>query len=503
LKHAASKWGKVTSFGVLQSDEVGTYNCLALFDCGLLCELTIDANGGRLKATKRHPEFVARGSESPMLCVTKSHVIVSGVRFEDGAKTSKRCGLFVCQVDAQRNLKSRQFLDSNCAQQLTCVGAVEDVNDSANLTIAAGCLGGVAHVWRDNERDDLRSDDVVFGVALHPHLPLVVSGSDDACAIVWWRCADRFERVDTLRDHADGVLSCAWSPDGSLLACGAFDGRINVYRCSPTDSNGRPSIAFYTSLPPHSNSVTALCFSPRSDVLASASADQTLRLYSTGSAAPSVMVDFDLSDHGTVDAVLFVADHLLLAGSENGSIGLFSSVARVDESPKAIAASSSSSSSTSLPAAVAALTVSPVVTITRRECFSAAHRLHSALLSDDENKRVYGKCNNANGHGHNYVVYVDVRGSVDRRTGMVMNLVDLKQAMRRVIEQLDHLHIDRDVAYFRDNGVPSTVENIAIFVWHRLVELLDKPSLLAQVRVHETENNVACFQGEHVEAHQQ
>ncbi|KAG1935651.1 6-pyruvoyl tetrahydrobiopterin synthase [Pimephales promelas] len=67
--------------------------------------------------------------------------------------------------------------------------------------------------------------------------------------------------------------------------------------------------------------------------------------------------------------------------------------------------------------------------ITRVQSFSASHRLHSKSLSDEENKRIFGKCNNPNGHGHNYKVEVTVRGKIDRNTGMVMNLTDLKECI--------------------------------------------------------------------------
>ncbi|XP_031735745.1 6-pyruvoyl tetrahydrobiopterin synthase-like isoform X2 [Anarrhichthys ocellatus] len=87
--------------------------------------------------------------------------------------------------------------------------------------------------------------------------------------------------------------------------------------------------------------------------------------------------------------------------------------------------------------------------ITRVQSFSACHRLHSVHLSDEENKRVYGKCDNPNGHGHNYKVEVTVRGKIDRLTGMVMNLTDLKRCIEDVImTPLDHKNLDQDVPYF-------------------------------------------------------
>ncbi|XP_033963082.1 6-pyruvoyl tetrahydrobiopterin synthase isoform X1 [Pseudochaenichthys georgianus] len=132
--------------------------------------------------------------------------------------------------------------------------------------------------------------------------------------------------------------------------------------------------------------------------------------------------------------------------------------------------------------------------ITRVQSFSACHRLHSIHLSDEENKRVYGKCNNPNGHGHNYKVEVTVRGKIDAHTGMVMNLTDLKAHIEEVIMiPLDHKHLDKDVPYFAK--VVSTTENLAVYIWDHMVELLP-PSLLYEIRIHETDKNIIIYRGE-------
>ncbi|XP_063077304.1 6-pyruvoyl tetrahydrobiopterin synthase [Engraulis encrasicolus] len=132
--------------------------------------------------------------------------------------------------------------------------------------------------------------------------------------------------------------------------------------------------------------------------------------------------------------------------------------------------------------------------ITRVQSFSACHRLHSKALSDEENKRIFGKCNNPNGHGHNYKVEVTVRGKIDIRTGMVMNLTDLKQYIEKAImEPLDHKNLDKDVPYFAD--VVSTTENLAVFIWDGLAKLLP-PNLLYEVKVHETDKNIVVYRGE-------
>lgn len=137
----------------------------------------------------------------------------------------------------------------------------------------------------------------------------------------------------------------------------------------------------------------------------------------------------------------------------------------------------------------------PVVYLSRTEQFSACHRLHSKALSDEENVKVFGKCNRAHGHGHNYKVEVTLRGHVDEATGMVINLVDLKHYMNTAImDQMDHRNIDAEVSPFKE-GVVSTVENISIFIWEELEKLLDA-GLLYEVRVNETEKNVAIYRGE-------
>ncbi|KAJ7987889.1 hypothetical protein DPEC_G00331270 [Dallia pectoralis] len=114
--------------------------------------------------------------------------------------------------------------------------------------------------------------------------------------------------------------------------------------------------------------------------------------------------------------------------------------------------------------------------ITRVQSFSACHRLHSLSMSDELNKNIFGKCNNPNGHGHNYKVEVTVRGKIDRHTGMVMNIADLKQLIEDVIMiPLDHKNLDKDVPYFTD--VVSTTENLAVYIWDNLVKRLHADQL--------------------------
>ena len=129
----------------------------------------------------------------------------------------------------------------------------------------------------------------------------------------------------------------------------------------------------------------------------------------------------------------------------------------------------------------------------RRYRFSASHRLHSSKLSEEENRRVYGKCNNPYGHGHNYVVEVSVSGTVDRATGMIANLADLDSFVEReVIEPFDHKSLNEDVAAFREN-VPTT-ENVCKEIYQRLKHF--PKAKLERVRVEETGNNTFEYAGE-------
>ena len=129
----------------------------------------------------------------------------------------------------------------------------------------------------------------------------------------------------------------------------------------------------------------------------------------------------------------------------------------------------------------------------RRYRFSASHRLHSEVLSEEENRRVYGKCNNPHGHGHNYVVEVRVSGSMDPATGMVANLADLDGFVEReVIEPFDHKLLNEEVAAFR--GFVPTTENLCKEIFRRLKHF--KKAKLERVRVEETSNNAFEYAGE-------
>ncbi|KNE59030.1 6-pyruvoyl tetrahydropterin synthase/QueD family protein [Allomyces macrogynus ATCC 38327] len=147
-----------------------------------------------------------------------------------------------------------------------------------------------------------------------------------------------------------------------------------------------------------------------------------------------------------------------------------------------------------------------IATISRIESFSAAHRLHSPFLSVEENRQIFGKCNHVNFHGHNYTLQVFVSGPIDERTGMVVNIADLKVGIQRaVLDHVDHRNLDLDVPFFVQ-GVPSTTENLAVFIFRQLRKHLPQylgpmgdgivAPRLVKVTIWETSKNVVEYTGE-------
>ncbi|MDP9338161.1 MAG: 6-carboxytetrahydropterin synthase [Acidobacteriota bacterium] len=135
------------------------------------------------------------------------------------------------------------------------------------------------------------------------------------------------------------------------------------------------------------------------------------------------------------------------------------------------------------------------VELGRRYHFSATHRLHSAHLTEEENCRVFGKCNNPFGHGHNYVLEVNVSGKVDPETGMITNLGDLDGFVESaVLQAFDHKSLNEDVAAFQEK-VPTT-ENLCIEIYKRLKGFA--PAKLERVRIEETRNNSFEYAGEEI-----
>lgn len=134
--------------------------------------------------------------------------------------------------------------------------------------------------------------------------------------------------------------------------------------------------------------------------------------------------------------------------------------------------------------------------LTRRYALAASHRLHSPQLDEAENRRVYGKCNNPYGHGHNYLVEVTVTGPIDPATGMIAHLEDLdRYVAREVIEPFDHTYLNKDVEAFRDR-VPTT-ENFCIEIFERLQKF--PGAHLVRIRLEETGRNSFEYAGQREE----
>jgi 6-pyruvoyltetrahydropterin/6-carboxytetrahydropterin synthase len=132
--------------------------------------------------------------------------------------------------------------------------------------------------------------------------------------------------------------------------------------------------------------------------------------------------------------------------------------------------------------------------VTRIYDFSAAHRLHAGGLSEEENRRVFGKCNNPNGHGHNYLLELTVEGALDERTGTVANLAEIDALVEeRVLSAFDHKSLNDDVVDFR--GVNPTAENIARAIWTRLHGRLSRGEI-HKVRLVETARNAVEYWGD-------
>jgi 6-pyruvoyltetrahydropterin/6-carboxytetrahydropterin synthase len=130
--------------------------------------------------------------------------------------------------------------------------------------------------------------------------------------------------------------------------------------------------------------------------------------------------------------------------------------------------------------------------LTRRYVFSASHRLHNDGMSDEENRAVYGKCNNPYGHGHNYALEVTVSGPVDAKTGMICNLVDLDEAVRRqILNRFDHENLNLRAEF--DSLVPTT-ENLSEVIFNILKQSF-KAAHLEKVRLEETMMNSFEYAG--------
>jgi len=136
-----------------------------------------------------------------------------------------------------------------------------------------------------------------------------------------------------------------------------------------------------------------------------------------------------------------------------------------------------------------------MVFITRREQFSAAHRLFRNNWDDKKNLEVFGQCSNPNWHGHNYVLFVTVKGDVNPETGFVVNIKKLSAIIREsIISKLDHKNINIDVDFM--NGKLASTENLAINIWEQLEPSITELGIqLHCVKLMETENNFIEYYG--------
>jgi 6-pyruvoyltetrahydropterin/6-carboxytetrahydropterin synthase len=136
-----------------------------------------------------------------------------------------------------------------------------------------------------------------------------------------------------------------------------------------------------------------------------------------------------------------------------------------------------------------------MIYLTRRERFCSAHRMFREDWSDEENYKVFGKCSNPNWHGHNYVLWVTVKGDPSAENGFVINMNTLKDIiLMTVINKLDHKNINLEVDFMK--GRIATTENLALAIWNELKQPVENEgAVLHCVKIEETENNSIEYYG--------
>lgn len=136
-----------------------------------------------------------------------------------------------------------------------------------------------------------------------------------------------------------------------------------------------------------------------------------------------------------------------------------------------------------------------MVYIIRREHFSAAHRLFLPEYTDEENFEVFGKCSNPNWHGHNYILYITLKGEVDPKTGLIIHLSQVSKLIKeKILNKLDHKNLNLEVDFLA-NKVPTS-ENIAIGIWNELQQdIIQMGAELHCVRLEQSENNIIEYYG--------
>jgi 6-pyruvoyltetrahydropterin/6-carboxytetrahydropterin synthase len=136
-----------------------------------------------------------------------------------------------------------------------------------------------------------------------------------------------------------------------------------------------------------------------------------------------------------------------------------------------------------------------MVFITRRERFNAAHKLFREEWSQEQNTAVFGKCANPNWHGHNYELFVTVKGEINPQTGFVVDLKDLRDIINKeVINKIDHSNINLDVDFMK--GKLASTEVLAVEIWNQLLPYIEKDGVkLHAIKLYETENNFVEYFG--------
>ncbi len=136
-----------------------------------------------------------------------------------------------------------------------------------------------------------------------------------------------------------------------------------------------------------------------------------------------------------------------------------------------------------------------MIYITRKASFNAAHKLSRQDWSDDKNKEVYGKCSNPNWHGHNYELFVTVKGEIDPETGFLVDLKWLKNITNSyVVDKIDHMNLNLDVDFMA--GKLASTENLAIAIWDVLMPHVEASNAtLHCIKIYETENNFVEYFG--------
>lgn len=135
-----------------------------------------------------------------------------------------------------------------------------------------------------------------------------------------------------------------------------------------------------------------------------------------------------------------------------------------------------------------------LVYITRKEHFNAAHRLFNPAWTDEQNEAFFGKCANKNYHGHNFDLYVTLKGYANPESGMVMDLKKLKDVIKtQVVDKLDHMNINEDVDFMK--GQLASIENIVVAIWDRLEPYIENGKLHC-IKLVETERNYVEYFGE-------